>query len=458
MKSRILIAALAACTLPVMAQDAPVPADFSWRARLEVPAGANVARLPLPADALARLQSSDARDVRVFNAAGQAVGYAITRPAAPAVEAQQTRNFGAYPLFATAPGGKPAKGSVQVKVNDASGQQVWVQLGGDAAVAQKSASQPLNAAIFTTKDEKQTITAITVHGEVPANTPIEMTLSASPDLAQWTGVPLRGRLFRFDGDAAPRNMTLPLGEPLRLEGRYLRLEWHGQAGVKVTGITGTLASAGAPADRVRAKLAAPTQAGPGALEWQLPFATPVAALAVSPRNANTIAPVRLLGRNDAAQPWLQIGQGVVYKVGDNVNPPLPLNGASVRSLRLETTQGAPLDAGALDVSAEFLPVQVAFLVSGEGPFELAVGRARTAAAAIGPDMLVAASGKKADELPLAKVIEVLPAGTGSGSVLDKFIPGEKGRSAVLWGVLLAGVLLLGAVAWTLLRQLKAPAP
>jgi hypothetical protein len=37
------------------------------------------------------------------------------------------------------------------------------------------------------------------------------------------------------------------------------------------------------------------------------------------------------------------------------------------------------------------------------------------------------------------------------------VPGAPGKSVVLWTVLVAGVLLLGGVAWSLLRQMKGAA-
>ncbi|MET0311814.1 MAG: DUF3999 family protein [Burkholderiaceae bacterium] len=449
---RFIAAALAAAACSAFAQDAPQN-EFTWRARLEVPAGANVARIALPADALAALQSGDARDLRVFNGKGEPVGYALTRPVAPAPAAAQSRVFNAYPLYAAAPGVKHSRGSVQVKVDGGTdGRAVWVQLEGNGG-AKPANAQALDAALFTTQDQKLTITALSVLGELPANAPVEMTLSTSPDLSQWTEVPLRGRLFRFDGENAPRNLTLALERPLSLEGKYLRLSWEGQAGVKVTGITGTVSSGEAPAGRVRAALPAGTQSG-NALEWQLPYATPMAALALSPKNANTIAPVRVLGRNDAAQPWQFLGSGVVYKVGDNVNPPVTLNGASVRTLRVEATQGPALSPGAVEASVEFLPVEVAFLVAGEGPFVLAAGRARTGGAALAPEMLVAAAGKKMTEMPQARVGEVLKAGAGGGSFIDRIVPGQESRSLVLWLVLGAGVIVLGGAAFALMRQLR----
>ena len=60
---------------------ADAPSDFTWRAPLELPAATSMARVSLPAQALVQLQSSDARDIRVFNGTGEAVAFAIMAPA-----------------------------------------------------------------------------------------------------------------------------------------------------------------------------------------------------------------------------------------------------------------------------------------------------------------------------------------------------------------------------------------
>jgi hypothetical protein len=96
---------------------------------------------------------------------------------------------------------------------------------------------------------------------------------------------------------------------------------------------------------------------------------------------------------------------------------------------------------------------------GQGPFPLATGRAATPGAALPLATLAGTLGsRKLDDLPLASVGTpvVQPARPATWGVLW---PGgdPPGPSAVLWTVLVAGVLVLAGVAWSLLRQLK-PAP
>ncbi|MBV5299755.1 MAG: DUF3999 family protein [Rhodoferax sp.] len=96
-----------------------------------------------------------------------------------------------------------------------------------------------------------------------------------------------------------------------------------------------------------------------------------------------------------------------------------------------------------------------FLASGSGPFTLAVGRRQTPAAAVEASLLGSVAPAGLGELPLASVASVQ---TRPETALDGPAPGwlPEGtslRSVLLWAVLGLGVLVLGGVAYSLLRQL-----
>jgi hypothetical protein len=459
------LAALA-CPLPVAALEA---GEFAWRARLELPAGASMVRVDLPAAALMRLQSEDARDLRVFNASGDAVAFTLGRPATPALSAapESTASYPAFPLLAGRPGKAPAAGSLSVRIDEPGGpRQVWVRLDRAGPAAGAAAGLPdgpsLPSAIFSTGAEKQILSAITVQAQLPANQPVRVTAATSTDLAQWITLPVRGRLYRFEGPGAPVNERLEFEQPQRLQGRYLRLDWQGHEGVKLASIKGEVAPA-QPAPRLlRAPLPAPTQAGPAALEWRLDFSTPMAALALSTTRPNTLVPVRILGRTMAAQPWRQIGQTVLYRLGqagaESSNGPLALN-QSVRWLRVEASHAMELDAATVQATAEFQPLQVVFIATGAAPFTLAAGRSETPAVALSNATFSSAMPGDLDLLPKAVIagVESTKAEAGAGWI-SRLPGGVSGRDLALWGALLGGVLLLGAVAFTLLRQLKTARP
>ncbi|MBK9236141.1 MAG: DUF3999 family protein [Rhodoferax sp.] len=451
------------------AANAPTPADFAWRATLAVPAGANAARITLPAEAMLRLQSRNAHDVRVFNADGEAVAFALVPTSGTTSSpAAQTQRYAALALFNATGGKRPGKNSVQVQL-DQNGQRgsVWVRFGDGAngAAPAEPTSSRLPTVLFDTRTDKQTIDALQLQAEFPANTLIHFSLASSTDLVRWTPIALKGPLFRFDGVDAPSNQTLVLQQPLALEGRYLRLSWDGQAGVQVQHMLGRVATTWTPPARVRAPLAGAVAEGSTSLTWSLDFAAPLAALHLSTTRDNALIPVRILGRNDAAQPWRLLAQTAVYRLGTpdqpSTNAPVALGDASVRWLRVEATPGMTLPVADLQAALEFEPVQLVFLATGRAPFELVAGRARSEPSAINSTVLASAMTTKLDDLPRASVASVrLQTDGASESTLQRWLPaGTEQRSVALWTVLLVGVLVLGGVAYTLLRQLSAkPAP
>ncbi|AMO22395.1 hypothetical protein UC35_05130 [Ramlibacter tataouinensis] len=446
-------AALLALHAALAWAEGPPQDEFAWRAPLQAPAGASLVRVELPAQALARLQSVDARDVRVFNAAGEAVPYAWIQatPAGKPPE-EKTRSYPGLPLYATNPGTTASRGAVEVKVEGERGREsVWVRMQGEPAAD----ARRLHSSLFAMGDERKPLSAIELQAQLPANTPVRVTASTSSDLASWTPAPVRGRLYRFEGEGAPSNLRLDFTRPITLENRYLRLDWQGQDGVSIAAAMGILAAA-VPPRRTRIELGAWRQTAPDTVEIATGFATPIAAIALSTPRDNTLVPVRVLGRSDDSQPWRQLGQTVVYRLVDQgetmTNPPLELQ-SSTPSLRIVAANGTALAPAQLQAFVEFTPRQLVFVASGSGPFVLAAGRERTAAAALGAATITGMLGeRKAEDLPLAQPGAAVEARPSRWAALW---PGAPGTPAVLWAVLGLGVLLLAAVAWTLLRQMNA---
>ena len=196
------------------------------------------------------------------------------------------------------------------------------------------------------------------------------------------------------------------------------------------------------------------------MELTTGFLTPLAGLALTTPRANSLLPVRILGRNEASQPWRLLAQTVVYRLadagGEAVNPSVALHGASARWLRVEASNGADLATAQLQVTAEFEPLQLVFVATGDGPFQLAAGHAREQAGCVAPrhDHLRFGTSRKPEDLPVASIGTSIVSTPDTGP-LTRFLPSAvPAKTAVLWGVLLAGVLLLAGVAWSLLRQLR----
>ena len=457
---------LAAGMSCVLAQTA---AEFAWRGTLESPANATLVRAALPADALLRLQSPLAADVRVFDAKGQSVPFALATPVdKPPAARKPTPAFTALAMFTAQAGSRIPRSGVKVRVRDGAERSVWVQMEANGSgVADPAGATRLPSALFDTRASKQRISALVIKAQLPANAPVRFALETSTDLAQWTPVPLRGRLFHFDGDNAPSNDTLELEQPLALEGQYLRLEWSGQEGVTAASITGLVAPPVAPAQQVSTALPAgvftPGREGMPGLEWKLPSARPLAALALTTTQPNTLMPVRVLGRNQASEPWRQMGQGIVFRLGqgagESTSLALALARTPVRLLRVEATHGQRLENVPLAAAAVFDPVELVFVAGGNGPYETAAGRAETAAVALPLGMLSSVASVRIEELPISRIASSVLRPETPPSVLQGMLPaGVDSKSALLWAVLLIAVAVLGGVAWSLMKTLNKTRP
>ena len=108
-------------------------------------------------------------------------------------------------------------------------------------------------------------------------------------------------------------------------------------------------------------------------------------------------------------------------------------------------------------------INIAFLASGQGPFSLALGLAQAKPLALPLNSLIPgyAAGTEL-ALPQAKVlaetVAIKPTAAPTAlEVLSEKTGAVSSKSMVLWAVLLAGVVLMGALVVGLMRQLKTSA-
>lgn len=466
---RRVLAWLLACgiVLPAWPEGAaPAPRDFSWRATLELTPGANAARVQLPAQALLHLRSPDARDLRVFDAQGTAVPFAIHAVAPTPADAQErsSREYPVHSLQSPGPGSAADAGAVQVRVDTPDGQrQVWVRMGssGSPAATTTAPGSALPSVIVDLREDALAWRAIRVQADLPAGVLVPLQAATSSDLSNWTPLALQGRLYRFEAlpgqaDSGLRNDLLTIeGGAWQPRGRFLRLSWYGHEGVQVRSLRGVEAVPAPRAARVTATLPAGRAVDERTLEWSLPFAARIAALDLESVRDNGFVPVLVQTRTDPALPWRNLATAAVYRLGQppalSRNPPLPLNGTPLRHLRVQATHGFKLDPAAVQASLEFEPVEIVFLAAGPGPLRIGVGRADTPRADLGLALLnTLTQGRDIAALPLARVTAVEATTLSS----DTGFLGGIDRRWVLWGALLGGIVLLGFVLVRLLRQMR----
>ena len=425
-------AALSLCTgVAQAAADANSPAAYAIRVPVTLAADAPLQRVMLPAEVLVRLQSPGYADVRLFNGAGQPVPMALAGVAAASAP-EESVVLSAYPILGGhgTPGQAGLEG-LSLRIEERQGQRVvQIDTAATTTTAGPATPQAVRGALLDARNVQLPVARMALDVELPAGQPVTFRVQASKDLKHWQ--PLAETvLYRADAAAAPTapgrlgNEQVDL-QRADLKGHYMRVTW-GDAAVTLRGATLATSSKTGPRERVSASMATPALANPRELVFALPFATPVAALAITPPGSNVLIPVRVLGRNHREQPWSPLASAVVYKMAtggkEQSSGPVELGGASVREIKIEADPKTPGFAAAPALALQFEPAQENTL-----PVALAdVARADIT------------GGQPADGA-------LVPAAAASGGISM--------RSTVLWGVLLAGVAALGLMAWLLLRQTK----
>ena len=453
--------------LPFIATAAPSPerpADYAAQWRIEMPAGAALVQLPLPAEVLARLQTADARDLRIFNADGVAVPMALdrNRSALPASPPEPAPIYlPARPILGSAQ--LVANGGVSVRITDAPDGRV-VQLDAPATpTAPATRATPLLGALIDARAIEEAIAAVHIDAELPDAQPVRFTLESSTDLQHWRA---RGEVTVYHFDAQLSTPArIALAHPV-LKDQFLRLRWDNagaaSTSVKVHGVRLEPATAQTLPPRLALPLALPASAAPSAhtIEWRLGFATPLAALDIRATEGNTLVPVRVLARNGREQPWTLLARHIVFSLTQDGHTQ---HSAAVelghvqswRDWRIEADAGSAGFAKPPAITAEFTPLSLVFVASGSGPFTLAAGRASAPATALALSSLVPpTTAQTRVQLPLASLHATTAEAAAPTSAPNGGMPL---RQWLLWGVLVAGVLVLAAMARVLLRQLPAQA-
>jgi len=417
----------------------------------------------------------DLGDLRVRNAAGETMAFAWVDPPQPAATRQRA----------------PAR-IYKVPLPP-----------GDAASATAAGAPRRQAWIVDTKDAGDDLMRLELGLERDTQGVWTLRVEAGDDLQHWRTVQPDAQLVQLQAlpqvgaagtlaSQAERERLASTGIDLdERPARYLRLTTAPRSAIPPLVSAAVLRTAHRPA--------------PPPLEWSdpivasgceasscdyvLPANTPVAALQVTPSDIDTIGEVTVLGQVDAglapprhrsllrgslhalrdkarhASPapgpaWEDAAIASVYWLSqpagapDLHSPPLRLDGAHWRTLRIETfgpiTQ---LGHAAPTIRIAAHRRQLVFVARGAPPFALARTGAGEPSA---PMPLASLMPARAADAPLPAASAALApapvtsAPAASPSTLPAAAPAA--RAGWLWGALLAGLALMAAMAWSLLRK------
>lgn len=435
---------------------APVKRDFAQGFSVSGPSQP-LLEVTLPDQVYAGVLQDDLNDLRVFNRDGGVVTHALCDSPAAEPPAPQLEKVTVFPLQA---GQTAAVGDgTRVEVKTAGGTQVTI----NEAEESVPTADGRSAYLIDLRELKSPVQALRFNwNSADAASEAALRIEASDDLQNWREVMGSATLLRTRaGGTELQRARIPLPE-----NRYafLRFEAAGSTPLpRIDGVTVELPSAVETREPnwVTATPLAPDKSETATAFWfDAARHAPLHTADLRLPAANMALVLALHSRRDADAPWQTRWSGEVFALqmgsARHNHTQIHFSPTTDRYWRVEVLRGAETLHG-MNPSLQlgYQPARLRFLAQGEGPFVVAYGSARVERQAlIACNSLL--SGLSKDERA---------GGTGeaqieSFDVLDnpdalKALPKPTPlRQIILWGVLIAGALLVLAMAMTLLKKLK----
>ena len=440
----VIVSLALLCSSTTLAQEKPD--DYAVQLPLTLSGEGPWYRLEVPMALHFAARYGDLRDLRVFNAEGQALAYALVAGQGESRDSQQEQAVKWFPLYAEQGSAMP---SLRVQ-RSTSGTLIELLDEADGA------AQPalLRGWLLDASALQEPLVRLQLDWSSGQDGFQRFSIEASDDLQDWQPWG-SGQLARLSFDSErieQRQVELP-----GRKARYLRLLWQSpqQAPQLTAASLRSQRSDSVPAPLVWSQPLAAVRNADGDYQWQLPLALPLERLKVELSQANSLAPVRVSGRNEAKGAWQSLAQGLLYRLPENGmeshQDELPLPGWAMQQLRLQVDErGGGLGAEPPQIRVAVRATQLVFLQRGTPPYRLALGRAGAKSAALPLTTLI--PGYQPQRLQQLGVAE-------AQLQVDNLTPQERATVSDsswnrwgLWLILLLGVGLLALMAISLLRR------
>ena len=435
---------------------------FRYSAPINVQQAAAFVQLPLPASAYGRSQQAGLQDLRIVDARGERVPFALL--AARASEAQNIeRQRGAvlYPLPRKPAAGKAWPSPVEVVVQ---GDRISVKRLGNNTAARVPADSPgWLIDLGERRRDDPPPTSLRMAWSAPAEFSAGFDFEMSDDLRGWRAGG-SGQLMALASATGP--LTQPSVVLPASAARFIRLVWLDPStapvlsGVSVVAAQQRSLALDAPselrfsASPEPAGKAAPDEQAKRALHFDLGGALPLVQIDLLLAAGTRVAPVRVQGRSHIDEPWRELTQSVFYRLERGAvvshSPPVALQ-ATLRYLRvLPDERSAPLDAGQTGLAVQAQLASLVFAAQGQAPFTLLAGAGDAKPSALPASTLVAALEEERPRFGRASLGE-----WSEVAAVARQAQAEQREAALrpwlLWSVLLAGVAGLGFMVWRLVQ-------
>jgi Protein of unknown function (DUF3999) len=428
--------------------------------------------LDVPLEVYRASKRSSLADIRVINAAAEAVPYALSKPLA-IQEAGVSKVVALLPFYVD-----------QSKLNSGSGEVSLTKTGDSVSLvispiaAKQSSGRILSAFYADLKSEApteslQALQSITLKlgGAADATTDVNasVTIDSSDDLKTWRTLQRLVPVFRLSrGGQLLSNLTIDVAGVSNEVGRYLRITSDG--GLEKLPMTEIsvqmLGSVKPPSAHIinLTGVAAPSPAK-NTFHFDAGTALPVSRFNLMFADINTIAPIKISARGMTTEPWELLKSETLYRMalgvggqeGKNADVALAGGTKEYRYWQVEIDERAgEFGARIPGLRLIFVPSTVVFTARGAGPFSLLIGNAQVQSQALNLASLVPndTSGKA---LELTKVSLDLAQSTRRAGLGEKVLDtsADDRKKWILWASLILGVGGLGVFATRLLKEPKA---
>ena len=425
--------------------------DFAYAAPIVIGAASGAYRLTLSEHVHQNIASADFRDLRVLNADGAVVPYALL----PSYQGDSTppgATRTTVPIF-------PLRGAAAAGVN---GIRMRIQSGsGDIELqsfkGRADTNKELVGFLLDARRIQSPISAWELAWPVgSADFSIVLTVEASDDLSNWSRA----------GQGAIANLSYR-GQQLRQQtvaiapykAKFWRLVWDTEiAPVEIAAATALQTAPSREEPRaIHWSRVAPLQPGSGELLFELPGRLPVDRLDVDMPDDNIVADLSFYSRTDNKQAWRTVTTLHFYKLANKADPAhsfvsgpaaIAVNRERYWRILLQPTSALP-QGQAPRIAMGWRPQALLFLPRGSAPYELVYGNAAAGVGSVPVDTLLAGVRNAGSGSPVAASIG--PPQLAGGR--DRLVGAVRlpWKTILLWTVLIAGALALATMAYKLLK-------
>lgn len=438
------------------------PERFAQRNAINLDGAGPFHQLVLPLAVYQGVSDPGLADLRVFNGRGEALPYALLRHEAPG-EAQRSEVAAPFFPLLVPSRGSPGDGDLAVTVRQG---KDGTLLAIRHSLAEQSAGQLVRGVVVDGSQLRGSIRSLRLLTADSASAFHRYVIETSADLQHWRLlkrdaqiVHLEHQGHRVDSDGAEWDGAAE---------RYLRLLWVDpqRAPTIRSVLLGTVETSFRQPLRIWSGEMAPSAIQGGVYDYAWRGQLPLDRLRINLPQVNTLAPLAIqrqttwTGRHRHREPprWQTLAQTVAYRLqtpqGEIRSADISLRGGVENHLRLAIdARGGAIGSLPPTIQIGFVPHVVVFLARGEGPFILAWGADGVGRADLPPATLL--PGYDAARPPGATPASLaLPERTaGQPATPAAEMPAVPTRW-ILWAVLAVGLLVLGAMARALLRQLR----